>query len=40
MAQLLCGGRYLNWDGYYYSVDQNRLVSMTLTARLWSGAPT
>jgi hypothetical protein len=37
-AQLLCGGRYLNWSGYYFTVDHNRQLSTTLTARLWSAA--
>ena len=36
-VQLLCGGRFLNCSGAYYTVDQNRQASATLTARLWRG---
>jgi hypothetical protein len=35
-AQLLCGGKYLNWSGTYYAIEHNRQLSVALTAGLWS----
>lgn len=35
-AQLLCGGRFLNWSGSYYTVEHSRQLSVALTAGLWS----
>jgi hypothetical protein len=35
-AQLLCGGRFLNWEGSYYTIEHSRQLSVALTAGLWT----
>lgn len=38
-AQLLCGGRFLQWMDTYYLIDPNPHLSATLTAVLWGAGP-